>query len=98
MIIPVICRIKFGAPVPENFGNNLSMEHHLPNSKNNRRPNLAIFVRMTKPLVLLFLSVILLIACQKNSGPGGNSRLYFSADTIRFDTVFTSTGIRNTAS
>ena len=47
---------------------------------------------MIKVLLFLCLAQTLLISCQKNSGLGGNARLYFSADTIRFDTVFTSTG------
>ncbi len=47
---------------------------------------------MIKPLFFLCLALALFLSCQKNSGPGGNFRLYISADTIRFDTVFTSTG------
>jgi hypothetical protein len=53
---------------------------------------IAIFVRMTKALLFLCITGILLFSCQKHSGPGGNVRLYFSADTLFFDTLFTSTG------
>jgi hypothetical protein len=47
---------------------------------------------MTKPFFFLYLATTILLSCQKNSGTGGNDRLYFSTDTVRFDTVFTSTG------
>ncbi|HWB94172.1 MAG TPA: choice-of-anchor Q domain-containing protein [Puia sp.] len=49
---------------------------------------------MKKPLLLLFLTfIILLVACRKNSfNTSGNALIQFSADTLLFDTVFTSTG------
>ena len=51
-----------------------------------------IFVRMTKALLFLAFTGTLLISCMKHSELGGNARLYISADTLNFDTLFTSTG------
>jgi hypothetical protein len=47
---------------------------------------------MTKALLLLAFAGTLLFSCVKHSDLGGNARLYFSADTLKFDTLFTSIG------
>src|SRR5664279_904753 len=45
-----------------------------------------------KALLLLGFAGTLLFSCQKHSDLGGTNRLFFSADTLSFDTVFTTTG------
>jgi len=40
----------------------------------------------------LIFTGIALVSCQKQSGMNGNNRLFLSADSVYFDTVFTSTG------
>jgi hypothetical protein len=47
---------------------------------------------MYKILVFAILTGIALISCQKQSGPNQNARLFLSADSVSFDTVFTSVG------
>jgi len=51
-----------------------------------------IFVRMLKALIFLILTGVMMFSCQKQSNLNGNARLLLSADTVRFDTVFTTTG------
>jgi len=46
---------------------------------------------MSKALLLSVLAGFLVISCQKQSNPNGNGRLFLSAGTVSFDTVFTST-------
>jgi hypothetical protein len=50
-----------------------------------------IFVLMFRALLLLFFTGFLVISCQKQSNLNGNARLFLSADTVSFDTVFAST-------
>ncbi|HXS56850.1 MAG TPA: hypothetical protein VN726_12055, partial [Hanamia sp.] len=46
-----------------------------------------------KRLFLIFFSAILFFSCKKESfTTSGDARLYTSADTLAFDTVFTSAG------
>ncbi len=47
---------------------------------------------MIKALILLVVSGTLLFSCQKHSDLGGSNRLFLSADTLNFDTLFTTTG------
>jgi hypothetical protein len=47
---------------------------------------------MMKVLLFLTFAGILMASCQKKSDLNGNERLFISADSVRFDTVFTSTG------
>ena len=47
---------------------------------------------MTKALLLLAFTGTLLFSCVKHAGLGGSAQLYFSADTLKFDTLFTSIG------
>ena len=47
---------------------------------------------MTKALLLLAFTGTLLTSCVKHSDLGTNARLYYSADTLKFDTLFTSVG------
>jgi hypothetical protein len=47
---------------------------------------------MFKILLFCFFTGIVLLSCQKQSGLNGNALLFLSADTVGFDTVFTSTG------
>jgi hypothetical protein len=47
---------------------------------------------MRKSLVFWIFTGIVLISCQKQSNLSGNVFLFLSADSISFDTVFTSTG------
>jgi len=49
------------------------------------------FARMLKTLSFWIFTGIVLISCQKQSGLNGNALLFLSADTVSFDTVFTST-------
>lgn len=46
---------------------------------------------MYKLLLFCILTGISFVSCQKQSGSGGNTFLMISADTVRFDTVFTAT-------
>ena len=46
---------------------------------------------MFKFLLLSVLAGSLMISCQKQSNQNGNARLFLSADTVSFDTVFTAT-------
>src|SRR5450755_2456048 len=46
---------------------------------------------MFKALFLSVLAGFLLISCQKQSNLNGNVRLFLSADTVSFDTVFAAT-------
>src|SRR5664279_3556578 len=46
---------------------------------------------MFKVLLFSVLAGILLISCQKQSNQNGNARLFLSADTVSFDTVFAAT-------
>src|SRR5882757_7865211 len=47
--------------------------------------------KLTKALLLSLLAGFLVISCQKQSNLNGNARLFLSAGTISFDTVFAST-------
>ena len=47
---------------------------------------------MIKALFLLIVSGTLLFSCQKHSDLSGSNRLFLSADTLYFDTLFTTTG------
>ncbi|HEV3223647.1 MAG TPA: choice-of-anchor Q domain-containing protein [Puia sp.] len=47
---------------------------------------------MSKNLLFFIFAVFALVSCQKQSNLNGNAYLFLSADTVRFDTVFTSTG------
>jgi hypothetical protein len=51
-----------------------------------------IFVLMFKTLLFCIFTGIAVISCQKQSNLNGNARLFLSADTVSFDTVFTTTG------
>src|SRR5277367_5589732 len=55
-------------------------------------PSSCIFVRMFKNLLFCILAVFTLISCQKQSNLNGSVLLFLSADTLSFDTVFTTTG------
>src|SRR4051812_37901629 len=46
---------------------------------------------MLKTMLFCVLTGIVLISCQKQSNQNNNARLSLSADTVQFDTVFTST-------
>ena len=46
---------------------------------------------LIKTLLISALAGSLMISCQKQSNQNGNARLFLSADTIRFDTVFIAT-------
>jgi hypothetical protein len=46
---------------------------------------------MYKLLLFCILTGSMLVSCQKQSASGGNASLTISADTVRFDTVFTAT-------
>ncbi len=47
---------------------------------------------MCKALLFWIFTGIVLISCQKQSNLNGNALLFISTDTVRFDTLFTSTG------
>jgi hypothetical protein len=47
---------------------------------------------MFKILLFCVFTGIVIISCQKQSNLNGNARLFLSADTVSFDTVFTTTG------
>ena len=47
--------------------------------------------KLVKFLLLLVLAGSLMISCQKQSNLNGNARLFLSADTVSFDTVFAAT-------
>lgn len=47
---------------------------------------------MFKTLLFCVFSACWLSSCQKLPNPNANARLFFSADSISFDTIFTSTG------
>jgi hypothetical protein len=47
---------------------------------------------MLKNLLLCILACFALVSCQKQSNLNGNAYLFFSADTLSFDTVFTTVG------
>jgi hypothetical protein len=52
----------------------------------------SIFARMMKVLFFLGFASTLFFSCQKHSDFTGSDRLFLSADSLSFDTVFTSTG------
>ena len=47
---------------------------------------------MYKNLLFCIFAIFALVSCQKQSNLNGNALLFLSADTLSFDTVFTSTG------
>jgi hypothetical protein len=51
-----------------------------------------IFARMCKNLLICIFAVFALVSCQKQSNLNGNNFLFFSSDTLSFDTVFTTVG------
>ncbi len=59
---------------------------------NRQRLIIVIFVTMLKNLLFSTLAIFVLISCQKQSGLNGSSYLFFSTDTLSFDTVFTTVG------
>jgi hypothetical protein len=74
-----------------------SKRHKLATTKKFRPLHLKSFTlcsfrfRLVKTLLLSVLAGGLMIACQKQSNQNGNARLFLSADTVRFDTVFATT-------